>query len=206
MTERRAQEARPGAVHLQRMHLEEWNVWELELEGGMGGAWGPGPGTSCMPASLTWGAAVRPSSAAPPTLHFWLLLLPRLSTVCFHLCPADAQVVSPVTPTLNTVPECTPPCPMKNHLPLSGGLFSSTSAKAGRSLTPSCPYPILSISEQFSLLLRPHWMRLWSASGSQEHPHSSQAELPHVTSSELASPCFPPLVVSLSMMVVTKSL
>lgn len=64
---------------------------------------GPGPETSCMPASLTWGAAVRPSSAVPPTLHFWPLLLPRLSTVHFHLCPADAQIVSPVTPAPSPV-------------------------------------------------------------------------------------------------------
>lgn len=56
MTERRGQEARPGAVHLQRLHLEEWNVWELdielELEGGVGGAWGARPWNflyACLP-------------------------------------------------------------------------------------------------------------------------------------------------------------
>lgn len=107
VTERRGQEARPG------QYIYKGCIWKsgmsgnltlsLSLRVGWEEHGGPDPGTSCMPASLTWGAAVRPSSAAPPTLHFWPLLLPRLSTVRSHLCPADAQIVSPVTLAPSTV-------------------------------------------------------------------------------------------------------
>lgn len=182
--------------------------WSLRVRWeGHGGA---SPGTSCMRPSITRGAAVRPSSCVPPTLHFWLLLLlPRLSTICFHFCPADAQIVAPVTtcPEHSCLLGAHPPYPKINHLPLPGGLFSSISVNASCSLTPSCPSPLSYPSPNSFHCCSCHtWMKLWSSSGPQVHPCISQDELSHVPSSEPASSCFPPLEGSLSMMVAPKFL
>lgn len=101
MTKRRGQEARPGAVHFQRLHLEEWNVWELdielELEGGVGGAWGGQALCACLPdlacqastccqASLLSGLYRCPSYISgcffypdcPPSISTSVLLMPKL--------------------------------------------------------------------------------------------------------------------------------
>lgn len=54
---------------------KEWSVWELDIELELEGEGGRGIEGRGQALELSvylprWGAAIRPSSSAPPTLHF----------------------------------------------------------------------------------------------------------------------------------------
>lgn len=147
VSERRGQEARPGELHLQRLHLKNNGMFRnLTLSLSLRVKWertgGPGPGTSCMLTSLPQGAAVRPSSSA----------LPHYTSGRFSFYPDCPRPVSPLScwcpncDLVSTGPKHTHRVQRKISSLSQCVLCSSISARAGLRWTSSCPSPILSIS------------------------------------------------------------